>query len=56
MKTTYKVKLTPHPIIIRVQDNTEEIIFDKKHLKISQAERIVSDLNLGIVIDFDNLN
>jgi hypothetical protein len=56
MKTTYKVKLTPHPIIIRVQDNEEEIIFDKKHLKISQAERIVSDLNNGVTINWDNLN
>ena len=56
MKTTYKVKLTPHPIIIRVQDNEEEIIFDKKHLKIQRAEKIVADLNLGVTIDFDNLN
>ena len=56
MKITYKVKLTPHPIIIRVQDNTEEIIFDRKHLKIAKAEKICQDLNLGIAIDFDNLN
>jgi hypothetical protein len=56
MKTTYKVKLTPHPIIIRVQDETEEIIFDRKHLKISKAESIVSQLNSGVAIDFDNLN
>jgi hypothetical protein len=56
MKTTYRVKLTPHPIIVRVLDDTEEIIFDKKHLKISKAERIVTDLNNGVIINFDNLN
>lgn len=56
MKPHYKVRLTPHPIIIRVVEDTEEIIFDKKHLKISKAERIVSDLNNGLTIDFDNLN
>ena len=56
MKAEYRVKLTPHPIIIRVEGDTEEIIFDKKHLKISKAERIVADLNEGFTIDFDNLN
>jgi hypothetical protein len=56
MKTTYRVKLTPHPIIIRQVDETQEIIFDKKHLKISTAERIVSDLNKGIAINWDDLN
>ena len=55
MKATYKVKLTPHPIIIRVQDDQEEIIFDKKHLKISKAEKICDDLNKGIAINWDNL-
>jgi hypothetical protein len=56
MKATYKVRLTPHPIIIRVQDDKEEIIFDKKHLKISKAEKICDDLNHGITINWDNLN
>lgn len=56
MKPHYRVKLTPHPIIIRVQDDKEEIIFDRKHLKISQAERIVAELNQGVIINFDNLN
>ena len=55
MKTTFKVKLTPHPIIIRQVDETQEVIFDKKHLKISKAERIVADLNKGITINWDDL-
>lgn len=56
MKATYKVRLTPHPIIVRVQDDREEIIFDKKHLKISKAEKICDDLNHGIAINWDDLN
>ena len=56
MKTTYKVRLTPHPIIIRVQDDQEEIFFDKKHLKIHRAEKICKDLNQGIAINWDDLN
>lgn len=56
MKLTYRVKLTPHPIIIRQVDETQEIIFDKKHLKIKKAERIVKDLNKGITINWDDLN
>ena len=56
MKAIYKVKLTPHPIIVRVQNNQEEIIFDKKHLKIQKAESIAKQLNNGMSIDFDNLN
>jgi hypothetical protein len=56
MKATYRVKLTPHPIIIRQVDETQEIIFDKKHLKINKAERICRDLNNGITINWDDLN
>lgn len=56
MKAQYKVKLTPHPIIIRVKDGQEEIIFDKKHLKIQKAEKICFDLNQGMAINWDDLN
>jgi len=56
MKANYRVKLTPHPIIIRQVDETQEIIFDKKHLKISAAERIVANLNNGVTINWDDLN
>ena len=56
MKAKYKVKLTPHPIIIREENGYEEIIFDKKHLKIQKAEKICDDLNKGIAINWDNLN
>jgi hypothetical protein len=56
MKPIYKVKLTPHPIIIRAVDDKEEIIFDKKHIKISKAEKICQDLNEGITINWDDLN
>jgi hypothetical protein len=55
MKPTYKVKLTPHTIIIRVEEGKEEIIFDKKHIKIHKAEKICQDLNEGVTINWDDL-
>lgn len=56
MKPNYRVKLTPHPIIIREVDDREEVIFDKKHLKINKAEKICQNLNEGITINWDDLN
>lgn len=57
MNTYYKVKLTPHPIIVRVQDEIEEIIFGlNEYIPIKKAENIVKKLNTGQQIDFNNLN
>lgn len=57
MNTHYKVKLTPHPLIIRVQDNTEEVIFgNEKYIPVKKAERIVKQLNNGEKINWDELN
>lgn len=57
MNTYYKVKLTPHPIIVRVQDETEEVIFgNEKYIPVKKAERIVKQLNNGEKINWDELN
>lgn len=57
MNTHYKVKLTPHPLIIRVQDNTEEVIYgNEKYIPVKKAERIVKQLNNGEKLDWDELN
>lgn len=57
MNTHYKVKLTPHPLIIRVQDETEEVIFGtEKYIPVKKAERIVKQLNNGEKINWDELN
>lgn len=56
MKSHYRVKLTPNPVIVRVYEDTEEIIYDKRHLKISVAENLVSDLNKGFTVNWDELN
>lgn len=57
MNTHYKVKLTPHPLIIRVQDNIEEVIFgNEKYIPVKKAERIVKQLNNGEKINWDELN
>jgi len=56
MKTTYKVRLSPDPLIIRVQDSIEEIIFGlDKYISLAKSEMIVRQLNKGEVIDFDSL-
>lgn len=57
MNTHYKVKLTPHALIVRVQDNIEEVIFGiDKYIPVKKAERIVKQLNNGEKLDFDNLS
>lgn len=56
MKPHYRVKLTPNPVIVRVYEDTEEIIYDKKHLKIRVAENLCKDLNDGFTINWDELN
>jgi len=56
MKTTYKVRLSPDPLIIRIQDSVEEIIFGlDKYISLAKSEMIVRQLNKGEVIDFDSL-
>jgi hypothetical protein len=57
MNTYYKVKLNPHPLIIKVKDEIEEIIFGlNKYISVKKAEQIVRQLNNGEQIDFNNLN
>ena len=57
MKTYYKVKLLPNPLIIRVENEQEEVIFGAdKYISIRKAESIAEQLNNGISIDFDNLD
>lgn len=56
MKTHYKVKLLPNPLIIRVENEREEVIFgNDKYISIKKAENIAEQLNNGITINFDNL-
>jgi len=56
MKANYKVKLLPNPLIIRVENEKEEVIFGSdKYISIRKAESIVEQLNNGITINFDNL-
>lgn len=56
MKTHYKVKLLPNPLIIRVENEREEVIFgNDKYISIKKAENIAEQLNNGIIINFDNL-
>lgn len=54
MKALYKVKLTPNPVIVRVLDDQEEVIYDR-HLKIHKAENVVLQLNLGAPLNWDDL-
>lgn len=55
MKALYKVKLTPNPIIVRVEDDQEEIIYDR-YMKIKVAESLCSALNNGLEINFDDIH
>jgi hypothetical protein len=57
MTTHYKVRLNPDALIVRVEDEREEVIYGtENYLPVKKAERIVEQLNSGQVIDFDNLN
>lgn len=57
MTTHYKVRLNPDALIVRVEDEREEVIYGtENYLPVKKAEIIVKQLNSGQVIDFDNLN
>ena len=57
MTTHYKVRLNPDALIVRVEDEREEVIYGtENYLPVKKAERIVEQLNSGQVIDWDNLN
>lgn len=57
MNTHYKVRLNPDALIVRVEDEREEVIYGtENYLPVKKAEIIVKQLNSGQVIDFDNLN
>ena len=57
MTTHYKVRLNPDALIVRVEDEREEVIYGtENYLPVKKAERIVEQLNSGQVIDWDNFN
>lgn len=57
MNTHYKVRLNPDALIVRVEDEREEVIYGtENYLPVKKAERIVEQLNNGEKLDFDNLN
>ena len=57
-KAIYKVKLYSSPLIVRQKaGGVERIIYgNKNYISIEQAERIVSQLNSGIKVDFNDLS
>ena len=57
MTTHYKVRLNPDALIVRVEDEREEVIYGtENYLPVKKAEIIVKQLNSGEVIDWDNFN
>lgn len=57
MTTHYKVRLNPDALIVRVEDEREEVIYGtENYLPVKKAERIVKQLNNGEKLDWDELN